>query len=307
MKDRLTIKNKMTVVEFATRVNAVAYWLPLLGGDAYALYSLYLCLDSLNLELGIRKIGEMLDLSRTSVLRLNRFLAMCGLVEIIPGTPTSPNEVHLLDPVEMTPDLLSELWARLFNDPVLSGTGGNMVRKQIIGRLENYKSLYDHLPNLLMAQLPAPAHSPSVNGNSNGYHSPVREQAQPEVQKSREILEKFGVSGVKLAQLSRHDPAYVLGWCLMASNQKGLNNPPAYVVKRLEEEAKLPVNMVDLCQTLVIMPTPDFEVLQYALYRFKGIGDWGIDDEDFYPELNESHLLLFKDIYCDFLVGLFME
>lgn len=285
----VTVKNKMTVLEFPTRVTAVTHWLPILGSDAYALYSLYLCFHSLKVEIGLRKIGDMLGLSQTSVRRLNRWLELCGLVEILPGTPTKPNEVHLLDPKEVTPQLLSDLWAKMLNDPVLAGAGGSVMRRQITQRLESYKSLYDLMPSF--APAPAVNGVNGVNGNGNGHHSPPAVNLQ-----TQKILHLFGVQGQNLLAFSGLDPAYVLGWCLQAAGQKRLNNPPAYVVKRLEESSPLPPRVLELCNELLQMTFDDyFSLRSSATYR-QTFGSWNLDRDEF-PQLDNTHLELFADFY----------
>lgn len=167
------VSNRTTPLTYETHIVIIANWYPLIGDGPFALYSIYRAMAAMGLELGVRKIGQLLYKSQTAVKRWSHLLWLLELIEIEPGSRQTPNVISILDPTTLTRDRLPEIRQLLADDEALAGT---QFADAVLRRLDDWRSLEEILgypAPFLLPDAPAPRHAPppprpAANGSGNG-------------------------------------------------------------------------------------------------------------------------------------------
>lgn len=289
--ERFTVKSRIIPTDFNTRISLVTDWLPVLG-RAYPLYSMYLCLNVLQVEIGIRKIAKHLGVSHQTVHEDNRLLVLCGLVEILSGSGSQPNEVHLLEPPPCMARLPT-LRAAVAGDDVLVH-----VRTGILHRIDHYKPLVERLTpyqRLLLTTQPAAAAVAGVqrNGNGNGHYN---KPELPPNNLTRKILALAGVQGTNLNRYADEAVEIVLGHWFEALSSGRLENPAGYVVNRLKENGCPSPDFLEIAESVLRMSEDDYLVLENARNERNSRGEWYEHPGSFVEKLTYDQLEIYRAI-----------
>lgn len=143
---RIRARDRTTPTRYSLHLEIMTDWRPVLGSHGYDVYSLYVALAALRVSLGARRLAAHLGMGRTPFNRYTQFLWLAGLIDIHAGDHTTPNQIDIVDPPDVTPMLLQELMLLVQDDPMLGSDRAAYWRESLFKRIDNWKSLYDLLP-----------------------------------------------------------------------------------------------------------------------------------------------------------------
>lgn len=106
---RITVRDRQTPIDYTIRLTIMFDWYPVIGATGYGLYSLYVALAAIDNSLGIRQIGQHLDISPAAVQRNTTLLAFAGLIDIETGDYSHANAIIINDPPGCDPHRLQNL------------------------------------------------------------------------------------------------------------------------------------------------------------------------------------------------------
>jgi hypothetical protein len=288
------VNTDMVAVDYPTRVAVAAEWLPIVGEVGFALYSLYACMLALGIEIGGRKIAAHMSIGHASFRRYNRLLEVCDLIRIEQGSSTTPSKIVLKEPKNVSPAVISDLYARLLNDDLINSTHAERFRSSIFTRLENYSSLYQRLDPAAIAILqrrPQPEQV-ATNGGTARPAPPAGGNRY-----SDRIARSAGVSGKNVGLCAAHPPALVLAVALEAWQQPRLENPPGFIVSRLREEnPSAGADLLTLAEELLKLNRDEWAELRGAVSGWRAFKEWDLP-ADFCPLLDDETLDIFGAIY----------
>lgn len=143
---RIRARDRTTPTRYSLHLEIMTDWRPVLGSHGYDVYSLYVALAALRVSLGARRLAAHLGMGRTPFNRYTQFLWLAGLIDIHAGDHTTPNQIDIVDPPNVTPMLLQELMLLVQDDPMLGSDRVAYWRESLFKRIDNWKSLNDVLP-----------------------------------------------------------------------------------------------------------------------------------------------------------------
>lgn len=98
MTKKISTKDARTHKTYRTDFDMVFDWLPFIGSQAFALYSLYLALSENGRSMGVRTIAQRLAMSPYSVSGYTTMLLICELIEVETGNNMQANTITIVNP-----------------------------------------------------------------------------------------------------------------------------------------------------------------------------------------------------------------
>lgn len=144
--DRVRAMDRTTPTRYAIHLTILMDWYPIIGSTGYDLYSFYVVLAALKVSLGARKMADHLGVGRTTIERYTHLLWIAGLIDVLPGSYSTPNRIDIVDPPEVTTAAIADIRRIVNEDPILGGSAAGYWRGALLKRLDAWKPLEDLLP-----------------------------------------------------------------------------------------------------------------------------------------------------------------
>lgn len=238
LQKKIKGRDKTTPTKYSIHLSVMMDWYPILGKTGYTVYSAYVLITAIGIEIGTRKLAKHLGLGQTSFLLNTELLDMLGLIKLHRGSFTRPNIVDILDPPAVNPGTLSDIRAAVMEDEILSRESAAYFRDALLKRLDSWSSLSDYI-DFELVSIPLP----STNGNGKPSTVPIVNTSDDAGLIAR--LEKIGFDnpGPWLAQ---NDAALVAAWLNELENDTDLKKrvkAPAGFLRAKVESGEYPVDL----------------------------------------------------------------
>lgn len=228
-------RDKTTPTKYSIYISILLDWLPVLGRRGYAVYSAYVLIATLGVEVGARKVAKHLGMGETSFRIYTELLDMLGLIKLHRGGPRQPSTADILDPPPITQETIPQIRSAILEDAVLGRSSVSRFREALFNRLENWSSLRAQIDfDLTTLAIP---HIPNSNGNGKGSSpKPVPIANDDDNAGLIDRLEKIKFDNAA-AWLADKDQALVSAWLdeMEASGlTERLSKPAGYLRKQVE-------------------------------------------------------------------------
>lgn len=141
-------RDKTTPTKYSLHLSIMFEWFSVLGRTGYAVYSLYVAITALGIEIGTRQLAAHLGISQQSFLIYTELLDLLGLVKLHRGSANRPNIVDILDPPAISLGDMGAIKQEVLNDEVLGRESVAFFRNALFKRLDKYSTLIDVIGEL---------------------------------------------------------------------------------------------------------------------------------------------------------------